>query len=504
MQDSFSLAAIFATPVMQAGWLALGGVLITRLVFRRHPILKLATQLVFFAALSLILMVADIVPYEVGTRQGTIAETLFVGLAKIIWWTNVAWALVGLVRVFIILERKPLEGRLLQDLIVGLVYLGTVLSVIAYVFGVPIGTLIATSGVFAIILGLALQSTLNDAFSGIALNLGRPYILGDWIKLSDGTEGRVVESNWRSTHLLSASNDLVVLPNSFLAKLGLTNLSSPDPSHGLTLKLRIAPTRMPSVIIEIMQRVLLSCNTIVKDPPPTVALRGLDASALEVELQFRVTNIAQRIEARNEVLDSLYRHTKSSGLMMAWPEISPMADAPVRADDIGRSRHVTPLDLLEAIPMFAALTDIERQKLADSVSVRSYATNEVVVREGNHLGSLMILRSGVVLMSRDSFGQEEELDRLAPGDFFGETGMLTGKGEPGTFRAITAAVLYEIDHESFAFILHERPSMAEDLARILSKRVQPNGVVSSSNFENHESTVKSILKSIHQVFRIKH
>ena len=44
--------------------------------------------------------------------------------------------------------------------------------------------------------------------------------------LSDGIEGRVVETNWRATHLLNASNDLVVLPNSDLAKAQLTNLSA--------------------------------------------------------------------------------------------------------------------------------------------------------------------------------------------------------------------------------------------------------------------------------------
>src|SRR5437660_1307884 len=84
------------------------------------------------------------------------------------------------------------------------------------------------TGVLAIILGLALQSTLADVFSGIALNLSKAYEVGDWIVLSDGTQGRVIETNWRSTHLLNGSNDLVVLPNSSLAKAQLTNLSSPN------------------------------------------------------------------------------------------------------------------------------------------------------------------------------------------------------------------------------------------------------------------------------------
>ena len=85
-------------------------------------------------------------------------------------------------------------------------------------------------------------------------------MLGDWIVLSDGTEGRVVESNWRSTHLLTLAHNVVALPNSFLAKLGLTNVSSPDESHGLSLTVRIAPTKMPAIVVDVMKTVLLSSN----------------------------------------------------------------------------------------------------------------------------------------------------------------------------------------------------------------------------------------------------
>ncbi|WP_415752055.1 mechanosensitive ion channel domain-containing protein [Mesorhizobium sp. B2-1-8] len=70
-------------------------------------------------------------------------------------------------------------------------------------------------------LGLALQNTLGDLFSGIALNVGRPYVLGNWIILSDGTEGRVIETNWQSTHLLTAAHDVVAVPNSLLAEIGV-------------------------------------------------------------------------------------------------------------------------------------------------------------------------------------------------------------------------------------------------------------------------------------------
>ncbi|BCU05527.1 mechanosensitive ion channel family protein [Allochromatium tepidum] len=67
-----------------------------------------------------------------------------------------------------------------------------------------------STGVAAAVLGLALQRTLGDLFSGIALGIERPFNLGDWIELSDGTVGQVIdtESVWRPRCARCASDAL--------------------------------------------------------------------------------------------------------------------------------------------------------------------------------------------------------------------------------------------------------------------------------------------------------
>jgi small-conductance mechanosensitive channel len=294
-------------PTIQAGTLAVFGVFVTHVILTGFPKIKVVGQVSFFVALTVLLLYHGIVPYKSEPLATAVFERIFIAVAKIIWWVNASWALVGFVRAFLKIEGQPREGRLVQDLVVGLIYLGAVLSVIAYVFGVPIGTLIATSGVFAIILGLAMQSTLSDVFSGIALNLGRPYKIGDWIVLSDKTEGKVIDTNWRSTHLLNPTNDLVVLPNSFLAKVGLTNLSSPDRTHGVTLRVRVVPTTMPSSIATVMRAVLLSSTSVLRDPSPYVQIKDLSADALELELVFTVNDIAASAHEASFILNAAQR-----------------------------------------------------------------------------------------------------------------------------------------------------------------------------------------------------
>ena len=477
----------------------LAGIVTWHAIPQRLSTTRLIVQIAFFFGMSVLLLDGAVVPYGLARGDETTAGAILVGTAKLLWWIHLAWALIGFVRIYLVFERKPREARLLQDLIVGAVYVGMLLSILAFVFGAPIGTLIATSGVFAIILGLALQNTLSDVFSGIALNLGRPYVLGDWIVLSDGTEGRVVETNWRSTHLLTLAHNVVALPNSFLAKLGLTNVSSPEESHGLSVTIRLAPTKMPAIIVDVMNAALQSSNMILREPPPVVAIKGLDATAIEVDLFFRVANVGQRIPATNEIFDLVYRHSKSAGLLLATSPSSSILMSDLPSEETADLPQVTPIKLINAIPIFSALTDNEKETLASNASVRVYRRGDIIARQGEMLPSLMIIRAGIIVREHGNDAHPQEVGHLAPGDFFGETGLLAGIGETSTLRAVSHVVVYEIDHQSFASLLLDRPEMTEDLAAVLSARMSSFGASDIAG-QQHTSSKSALLKAMHTVF----
>jgi small-conductance mechanosensitive channel len=466
------MTKLIADPFVQTGVLAVVGAVITRLLLRKYPAWRLLFQLVFFVALTVLLLHYDIIPYEVAASETPVYERIFIAAAKIVWWINAAWLLAGTARVFLIFERRPREGRLLQDLVVGVVYLGCALSVVAYVFNAPVGTLIATSGVFAIILGLALQSTLADVFSGIALNFSRPYEVGDWIVLSDGTEGRVVETNWRATHLLNASNDLVVLPNSNLAKAQFTNLSSPNRTHGVKLRIRLMPTMAPSGIAEILRTVLLSSNSIMLTPAPAIEIKSLDAQAIEFELSFRVRDFNAAASARHEIYDLIYRHVRAAGLVLAQPNEAITVGAAQPQGIASAAPRATALRLIDAVPLFASLTEEEKQALAPTMTRRTHRKGETLAAQDAKLNSLFVIRTGVLIVSRKDGDTEIELSRLSPGDYFGEAGLFAGKGEPGTIRAMTFAVVYEVGQAALAQLMHDRPGIADEISVTLSRRAK--------------------------------
>jgi small-conductance mechanosensitive channel len=305
-------------PLLSINILGIAGITVWHLQGRNRPTARLFIQILFFVSMTMVLGVGGVLPYRVDENHGNDIPAFLAISARVLWWIHLAWSLIGFVRI-VVLDRRPTEARLLQDLMVAVVYVGVALSILAFVFGAPIGTLVATSGVVAVIFGLALQNTLGDVFSGIALTLGRPFAIGDWIKLADGTEGRVVDNNWRSTQLLTGAHNVVVLPNSILAKVGLTNLTRPDETHLIALTVRIASIHKPRDVEAVMKTVLESCGTIVRQATSVVALRSIDAAAIEVELQFRVADPSHRTPARNEIIDLIHQHCKQNGLLLAMP-----------------------------------------------------------------------------------------------------------------------------------------------------------------------------------------
>ena len=164
---SITEAAVRDPLVIILGLFILGG-LATYLFFKRHPIWRAVVRVVFLILLTIALLHADIVPYQPLILTGSPFRDAVHALLKIAWWLWTAWFLVGVLRAFVVFQRSPREAKLLQDLLAGLIYLAAVFAIVSYVFDLPIRGLLATSGVVAIILGLALQSTLGDVFSGMA------------------------------------------------------------------------------------------------------------------------------------------------------------------------------------------------------------------------------------------------------------------------------------------------------------------------------------------------
>ena len=458
------MIALITHPLTLAGVVIVVGVLLLSVLLLHRPVARFLCQLLVFAAFTALLAVAKVSPLQPTADMQLSALFVAVSALKIVWWLAVSWLFAGFMRAMLVFQRRPMETRFLQDLLAGAMYVCAVFGIIAYVFDTPVSGLLAASGVIAIVLGLALQSTLGDVFSGIALNIAKPYRPGDWVMLDGGLEGRVIQTSWRATQILTLSNDSAIIPNAIIARSRLINASG---VHGVTLVVRLDPAVPPSTGVAVLATAALGCSRILRMPAATIMVRSLDAMALTCELQVFVERIELGPAAQNDLFDLVFRHCLAAGIRLA-PPVGSAVMLPARGPppDVGE----VPRRLLERLPMFGPLSDAERLLLAPKMTRRVYQTGDLVVEQGVVATALVILTSGVLAALQLHKGRDVEVLRFAPGDSFCQSSMLTGAKTTFKVVALTRSVVFEISQVDIAPILQARPAIAAEMAQVLARR----------------------------------
>jgi small-conductance mechanosensitive channel len=225
----------------------------------------------------------------------------------ILWWVLGAWLFksvfdIVLKRTFFPDNNEPHARRLFADLATGLIYVLAFVGIIGTVFREPVSTLLATSGVLAIVIGLALQNTLGGVFAGLAINVEQPFGAGDWITLPDKITGQVMQVNWRATRLRTWSHDMIVVPNSVASKAIVVNHSRPKGPHrciiGLTVDASVLPSRVTSALVAAARE----CAEVARGTVPQAYACALSDSVIEYELAFAIESFAQAPAVKSAML----------------------------------------------------------------------------------------------------------------------------------------------------------------------------------------------------------
>jgi small-conductance mechanosensitive channel len=327
------------------------------------------------------MLAGGVVPFHPSLGGGGEPWRLFVGALEALWWLGAAWLAVGFLRAFVVLGRQPRESKLIQDLLAALIYLGAAFAIIAEVFDLPVKGLLATSGAVAIILGLALQSSLGDVFSGIVLNIERPYRVGDWIIPDDTIQGTVIETNWRATHILTINQNVAIIPNSVIAKSTLVNCSMPTKIHAASIRVKLEPSLTPAAGCNLLKEALLSSAHVLRTPAPSVTIKDLSADMIDFEVSYSVTDISNVVHAQNELYDRVYRAAAVIGA-----RFSPrLATSPRNSYFEEKEQAGVPERLLAGISLFSSLTPQEKAALASQMRRKDYKPGQVIVEIGTIL-----------------------------------------------------------------------------------------------------------------------
>lgn len=452
------LSSLAAHPLICALILLLIDLVFWRLVDASHHNLTLLVRLVIFSLYSLLLFNEGLSPMEPAPWVDNVPLNLAATGLQIAWWLFAARTLTVLIGA-VMMQRVGHTGRLLQDLLGAVIFLVAVIAALAYVLNLPVKGVLATSGALAIIVGLALQSTLSDVFSGIVLNTTKPYQLDDWIAI-DGTEGRVIDIDWRATRLQTSEGSMIVIPNSLAAKAKITNFSRPSDMFGVSISLQVSPHVRPHTVIDALERAMQGCRSLLSSPGPKVALKSSNAAGTEYEISGFVASMSEKRSVRNQLFDLAYRHLKAAGVeLLSSVEPNPQGDT---------SR---PRALLESSPIFSTLRQEEKETFSQNMNLQTFRAGETILAVGEVSHHLYIIESGVVSVTLSVHGSLVETGRMGPGEVIGEAGILTESSSKAEFSAKTFCSLYRIEESYLKPCLDARQDINDAMKTLLDFRL---------------------------------
>ena len=356
-----------------------------------------------------------------------------------------------------------------------LIFLVALVSLSAFVFEFPLSTVLATSSIVAVVLGFALQNTVADLLSGLALSIEQPFRIGDRIDVGDRAAGRVVEMNWRATHLLSNTGDLIVVPNSSLSRGRIVNHDSPvAPVHRAFITIKLSNDESPARAMDVLRTAAMRATGVLAKPAPRVEIAAYSEWAIDYKILFYFKDWGDETKIASAVYDAVWSHLSWAGITHPSPR-TVMAELPSTAGE-GRSLPA----LLRQIPVFEHLTDEDRIELANQLHVRRIPGGSAMIEQGAEGRSLFVVRDGIFdIRVRAADGTDRIVKRLYPGDYVGEASLLTGAPRNATVEAVTSSVVYEIDKAHFEPFLRAQPDMADRLAAAIVARSSERDAVNA-------------------------
>ena len=376
----------------------------------------------------------------------------------------------GVFDLFLGRYRQISVPAIIRDLVVLVVYVVAIVVVLGQQ-GFDLTGVITTSAVLTAIIGFALQDLLSNVVSGLALEIERPFKVGDWVKFGD-QEGEILEVNWRSTKIKTLHYDIVIVPNNVITKSSLINMSVPTPIHRRKLAIGLRYEAPPNKAKESILKAVRGVEGVLEEPPPFVLLKSYDDFSIAYRVHFFIDRLHAKERIEDRVFTRLWYQLKRDGLSIPFP----IRDINVRQLDAGANERGRQQALAETIatlsrvPFLVPLNSEELALLADGTRSEFFAAGEKIIRQGELGDSFYLIASGEVDVCVGA--DEQRVASLSAGDYFGEMSLMTGEARSATVAAMADTRCYVIGKQTFSGVLQRNEALVEQIAAKLEARRQ--------------------------------
>lgn len=431
-------------------------------VLRRRQVISrsLGGLVKWLAALGLVWSLEHALPPEAAAK----AETAFTLAYLTMAWLAACHA-VDFLYLKLLPSRSAKPGRhILQDLLKFCILAFLAGWGLRQLLDIQLGSLLTSSAILTAVIGLSMQDTIGSLFSGLLLQVEKPFQEGDWIRAGD-VEGQVTEVTWRYTKVVTVEGNAVLLPNNAVAKDRLVNFSRPEPTLRQILyvpaPLHAPPVKVKSAILTALSR----AEGVVRTPAPAARLHEIQGDRIVYAAIFYIASFNTRLAVADAVLSTVWYQFLERGIEIPAPARRLLRDK--RTDEDAPAEDLT---ALAGVELLAGMSEADLAMLARVSVARRFSPGQAIMATGETGTTMCIILSGQVAVSIGG----KELARLSPGQIFGEMALLTGEPRQADVRAVEPTRCLEVDREGFRMVLSRNPEIVDRVRRIFTVRAAAN------------------------------
>lgn len=190
--------------------------------------------------------------------------------------------------------------------------------------GLSITPFIASLGVGSIAVGLALQDTLANLFSGFYLMLEKPVKVGDFVKLESGEEGFIVKIGWRSSHVQMIQQNILVIPNAKLASSTFINYHLPQKELAIIVEVGVSYSsdleKVEKVTLDVAKKLLSEVEGGVSTAEPFLRYHTFGDSSINFRVYLRAKKFPDRYLLEHEFIKKLHQRYREEGIEIPFPQ----------------------------------------------------------------------------------------------------------------------------------------------------------------------------------------
>lgn len=128
---------------------------------------------------------------------------------------------------------------------------------------------------------------------------------------------------------------------------------------------------------------------------------------------------------------------------------------------------------IEIVPIFGSLSREEMQEIAHIASSRTFEKGDMVYRAGDRGGTLFVLYTGRVRISRLNVnGREQVIRVIGPGEFIGELSLFSSLPLTDNALALETSTMCVIQGAKLKELMAKYPSIAFKVLDELSRRLE--------------------------------